>query len=155
MSAKEKVDRTVLFARKLSLWFFCSKFSIDSLECEFFIDYISSQNGSDRSLRLGNELQKKYGAKVVEQPNPSTTTHIVFKNGNLQTKLFAKKHNLPLLDPMWLEKCIEKRRLVSLDKYIVENDENVPPTPSHNPVDRVMTPRTPKLKVCLNSRVRS
>ena len=82
MSAKEKVDRTVLFARKLSLWFFCSKFSIDSLECEFFIDYISSQNGSDRSLRLGNELQKKYGAKVVEQPNPSTTTHIVFKNGD-------------------------------------------------------------------------
>lgn len=136
MSAKNKVDRNVLFA-----------------QCEFFIDYISSQNGSDRSLRLGNELEKKYAAKIVEQPNSSTTTHIIFKNGNIQTKLFAKKHNLPLLDPMWLEKCIEKRRLVSLDKFIVNNDENLPPSSEEIPIDRIinsnkdiMTPRTPKLK---------
>ncbi len=98
------------------------------LECEFFIDYHSSQTGCDRSLRLGNELEKKYGAKIVEQPKVSTTTHIIFKNGNLETKLFAKKYHLPLLDPMWLENCIKKRRLIKFDKYLVDNDENQQPT---------------------------
>ncbi|UJR16500.1 hypothetical protein I4U23_003402 [Adineta vaga] len=111
MTSTIKVDRAILFS-----------------QCEFFIDYRSSQTGCDRSLRLGNELEKKYGAKIIEQPQSSTTTHIIFKNGTLETKLFAKKHNLPLLDPMWLEQCIRKRRLVKTDKYQVENDENQQPT---------------------------
>ncbi len=98
------------------------------LECEFFIDYYSSQNGCDRSLRLGNQLENKYGAKIVEQPNASSTTHIIFKNGNLQTRLFAKKYKLPLIDPLWLEDCIRKRRLIKLDKYQVANEENQQPT---------------------------
>jgi hypothetical protein len=98
------------------------------LECEFFIDYHSSKNGCDRSLRLGNELLKKYGANIVDQPHVSTTTHIIFKNGTSETKLFAKRQNIPLIDPMWLECCINKRRLIKLDKYLVINDENQNPT---------------------------
>jgi len=102
----------------LSLW----------LECEFFIDYRSSQTGCDRSLRLGNELEKKYGANIVEQPRAPSTTHIIFKNGNFETKLFAKKYNIPLIDPLWLEHCIKKRRLIKYEKYQVGNDENQQPT---------------------------
>ncbi len=98
------------------------------LECEIFIDYYSNQKGCDRSLRLGNELTQKYGAKIVEQPRASSTTHIIFKNGNLETKLFAKKYNLPLIDPLWVEHCIKKRKLIKLDKYHVINDENQQPT---------------------------
>lgn len=93
-------------------------------DCEFFIDYVSSQTGCDRSLRLGNELEKKYAAKIVERPHPTTTTHLIFKNGNLQTKLFAQKHRIPLLDPLWLESSIRRRRLVSFDNYRVPFDEN-------------------------------
>lgn len=99
-----------------------------SLECEFFVDYRSSQTGCDRSLRLGQELESKYGAKIVEHPSNTTTTHIIFKNGSIETKLFAKKYNIPLLDPMWLEQSIRKRRLVKMDKYRIENDENIQPT---------------------------
>lgn len=98
-----------------------------SSECEFFIDYHSSQTGCDRSLRLGNELERKYGAKIVEQPRSTSTTHIIFKNGSVETKLFARKHNLPIVDPIWLEQCIRKRRLVKTDKYQVETDENQQP----------------------------
>ena len=94
------------------------------VDCEFFIDYHSSQTGCDRSLRLGNELAKKYGAKIVEQPNPLTTTHLIFKNGQLQTKLFAQKYRIPLLDPLWLESSIRKKRLVSIEKYQIPFDEN-------------------------------
>lgn len=95
--------------------------SID-LECEFFIDYRSSQNGCDRSLRLGKELEKKYGARVVEHPSPQSTTHCIFKNGKIETKLFAEKYRIPLLDPLWLESSIKKRRLVSMDKYRIPFD---------------------------------
>jgi len=98
-----------------------------SLECEFFIDYISSRTGSNCSLRLGNELTKHYGANIVEQPL-SSTTHIIFKNGSIETKLFAKRHNIPLIDPAWLEDCTKKRRLVRYDKHLVPNDENQNPT---------------------------
>ncbi|CAF3716601.1 unnamed protein product [Rotaria sp. Silwood1] len=110
MTSVNKVDRAILFS-----------------QCQFFIDYRSSQNGCDRSLRLGNELEKKYGANIVEQPQVSSTTHIIFKNGNLETKLFAKKYNIPLVDPMWLEHSIKKRRLIKIDKYQVQNDENQQP----------------------------
>jgi hypothetical protein len=34
--------------------------------------------GCDRPFRLGNELTKKYGADIVEQPHVSTTKHIFF-----------------------------------------------------------------------------
>ncbi|CAF3632054.1 unnamed protein product [Rotaria sordida] len=111
MTSENKVDRAILFS-----------------QCQFFIDYCSSQNGCDRSLRLGNELEKKYGANIVEQPQTSSTTHIIFKNGRLETKLFAKKYNIPLIDPIWLEHCIKKRRLIKIDKYQVKNDENQQPT---------------------------
>ncbi|CAF1079355.1 unnamed protein product [Adineta ricciae] len=110
MTSTTKVDRAVLFS-----------------QCEFFVDYRSSQTGCDRSLRLGQELESKYGAKIVEHPSNTTTTHIIFKNGNVETKLFAKKYNIPLLDPMWLEQSIRKRRLVKTDKYQIENDENIQP----------------------------
>lgn len=113
-------------------------FKIIYLECQFFIDYRSSQTGCDRSLRLGNELETKYGANIVEQPQASATTHIIFKNGNLQTKLFAKKHNIPLIDPMWLEHCIKKRRLIKIDKYQINNDENQQPAGKKN-VENLIT----------------
>jgi hypothetical protein len=77
---------------------------------------------------LANQLEKKYGANIVEQPQISTTTHIIFKNGRLETKLFAQRQNIPMIDPMWLEHCIKKRRLVKFDKYQVANDENQQPT---------------------------
>ncbi|CAF0844875.1 unnamed protein product [Adineta steineri] len=111
MTSTKKIDRAILFS-----------------QCEFFIDYRSSQDGCDRSLRLGNELENKYGAKIVEQPQSSSTTHIIFKNGTLETKLFAQKYNIPLIEPLWLEHCIKKRRLIDLKKYQVINDENQPPT---------------------------
>ncbi|CAF4370906.1 unnamed protein product, partial [Adineta steineri] len=111
MTSTKKIDRAILFS-----------------QCEFFIDYRSSQDGCDRSLRLGNELENKYGAKIVEQPQSSSTTHIIFKNGTLETKLFAQKYNIPLIEPIWLEHCIKKRRLIDLKKYQVINDENQPPT---------------------------
>lgn len=91
-----------------------------SLECEFFIDYRSTQTGCDRSLRLGHELKTKYGAKIVEVPNASSTTHIIFKNGTYQSKLFARKYNLPLIDLLWLEECINKRRVVGYKKNLVD-----------------------------------
>jgi hypothetical protein len=129
MNSKNKVDRSILFSRRLRIVFINKIFFFQfNLECEFFIDYHSSQNGSDRSLRLGNQLETKYGAKIVEQPDISLTTHIIFKNGSLQTKLFAKKYNLPLIDPIWLEYCIKKRRLIKFDKYQIVNDENQQPT---------------------------
>lgn len=127
-----KIDRASLFSR---MFFFSYKFfkilknpifSFD-LECEFFIDYRSSQDGCDRSLRLGKDLKEKYGANIVEHPQSSTTTHIIFKNGHFQTKLFAKKHQIPLIDPMWLEYCIKKRKVAKYDKYLVVNDENEQP----------------------------
>jgi hypothetical protein len=49
---------------------------------------------------------------------------LIFKNGNLQTKLFAQTHQIPLLDPLWLESSIRRRRLVSFDNYRVPFDEN-------------------------------
>ncbi|CAF3771147.1 unnamed protein product [Rotaria sp. Silwood1] len=45
----------------------------------------------------------------------------------VETKLFAKKYNIPLVDPMWLEHSIKKRRLIKIDKYQVQNDENQQP----------------------------
>ena len=69
-------------------------------------------------------MKCKYGAHIVEQPNPSTTTHLIFKNGSIQTKLFSQKYNLPLIDPIWLEHSIKKRRLLPLDKYRVSYNEN-------------------------------
>lgn len=125
------------------------------LECEFFIDYRSTQTGCDRSLRLGNELQTHYGAKIVEVPNVPSTTHIIYKNGNFQTKLFARKYNLPLIDPLWVEECINRRRLVKFDKYQVENVD----VENQQPVEELVLERltinnqelvglsTPKMKV--------
>ncbi|CAF3310274.1 unnamed protein product [Rotaria socialis] len=135
MTSGNKIDRAILFS-----------------QCQFFIDYRSSQNGCDRSLRLGNELEKKYGANIVEQPHASSTTHIIFKNGNLETKLYANKNNIPLVDPMWLEHCIKKRRLIKIDKYQVVNDENQQPA-EELPFDQLVisnkdliVPSTPKNK---------
>lgn len=127
MTSKPKVDRTILFSRTFVQELKNLKinhFLLFVLECEFFIDYRSTQTGCDRSLRLGNQLQTNYGAKIIEVPDASSTTHIIYKNGSLQTKLFAKKYNLPLIDPLWLEKCINKRRLVKFHKYRVEPDDD-------------------------------
>lgn len=98
--------------------------NVFELECEFFIDYRSSQTGHDRSDHLGEELKRKYGARVVRHPDPSTTTHLIFKNGHDETVSFAQKHKIPLVDPMWLEHSIRKKRLVSIDRYRVAYDEN-------------------------------
>ena len=122
------------FSSLVRLSFLFNQSSTFSLEYEFFIDYLSTQTGCDRSLRLGNELKTRYGAKIVEVPNASSTTHIIFKNGSYQSKLFARKYNLPLIDPLWLEKCIDKRRLVRYKEHLVniddlENQQQQPPPP--------------------------
>lgn len=131
MNSKRKVDLTVLFSR-MEVFFslLVNSLEIFSLECEFFIDYYSTQTGLDRSLRLGNELKTKYGAKIVEIPNASSTTHIIFQNGSYQSKLFAKKYNLPLIHPLWLEKCLDKRRLVRYKDYLVHIDDLDNPSPA-------------------------
>ena len=96
-------------------------------DCEFFVDCISSSTGSDRSLRLANEWKTKYGLRIVDQPRLDTTTHVIFKNGRIQTRTFAQKRGIPLLDPAWLEDCLREKRLLPVENYRVGEERNVNP----------------------------
>lgn len=95
--------------------------------CEFFIDCISSSTGSDQSLRLANEWKKKYGLRIVDQPRLDTTTHVIFKNGQIQTRVFAQKKGIPLLDPAWIDDCLRKKCLLPVENYRVSEERNVNP----------------------------
>lgn len=85
--------------------------------CRIHVEVRSADD--DRSAGIRNRLTKE-GIQVDLKVNKSTT-HVIFKDGLLSTYKQAKAKGIPIVTLLWIDTCINQKRLVDPTKFQISN----------------------------------
>lgn len=82
--------------------------------------YVEVRTGDDnRSAGIKNRLLRD--GIVVNEKLYKDTTHVIFKDGLLSTFKNAVKLGIPVTTILWIESCVNQKRLVDPEKFKISN----------------------------------
>jgi hypothetical protein len=95
-----------------------------------------------RSLLLKDLISeiRSLNGRVVSDVNDEDVTHIIFVDGQVETINLAKERNIPVVTPLWIDRCKKKHETIDTKKYEIHDGSSSDEEESEHVKQNLMDP---------------